>query len=127
MPFASAQWQLCSKKTYGSRDNVGVLEWRRGLAGGHQARDVRHVHQQQRAVLVRDLAVAGVVPLARVGGAAGDEHGGLEERSLRRECVVVDEAGLRMHSVRERLKVNRSSRNGLAAVVCFGKSVKPVR
>jgi hypothetical protein len=38
---------------------------------------VGHVHHQEGAVVVGDLAEAGVVPLARVGGAAGDDEGRL--------------------------------------------------
>lgn len=36
--------------------------------------DVRHVHHEQRAVVVRDLPEALVVPLARVRGPAADDH-----------------------------------------------------
>ena len=43
-------------------------------AGGNQAREVRHVGEEERADLVGDRAERGEVPEARVGGGPGDDH-----------------------------------------------------
>ena len=56
------------------RDDVGVLDGVRVLAGGDQPGEVRHVHHQPGADRVGDLAERGEVELARVGGPAGDDH-----------------------------------------------------
>ena len=102
----------------GGRHHVRVLEGVVDLPGGHEARDVCHVAQQQRAHLrraarerggeqrtaraaaglrrarahlVADLAHAPVVPLARVGGGAGDDHLWPEESRPLLQALVVDE------------------------------------
>ena len=61
---------------------------------GDQAGEVRHVDEEFGAYLVCDLAHAGEVELAGVGGAAADEDFGLDFDGLLLECVVVDDLGV---------------------------------
>ena len=58
----------------GRRDDVGVLDRVRVLAGGDEAGEVGHVDHQLRADRVGDLAEGGEVELARVGRPAGDDQ-----------------------------------------------------
>ena len=46
-------------------------------AGGHQARDMRHIHHEQRAHGIGDLAEARKIQHARIGAGAGQDHLGL--------------------------------------------------
>ena len=55
-------------------DDVGVLAGVRVQARRHQAGEVRHVHQEDGAHRIGDLAEAAEVDDARVGAAAGDDH-----------------------------------------------------
>ena len=110
----------------GGRDDVTVLEGVGGLSGGHEARDVRHVHHQEGAVLVGDGAVSRVVPVARVGRASADNKCGLEQTSLCLEGVIVDDAGDGVHAVGKRLEVDGGRRDGLAGVLGLRVGVKAV-
>ena len=110
----------------GGGDDVAVLEGAGLLAGGDEAGDVRHVHEEEGAVGVGDLAELGVVPVAGVGGPAADEHGRLEEARVLGERLVVDEAGLGPDAVRERLEVDRGGRYGLAGPLLLGVGVEAV-
>eukprot|EP00630_Chrysocystis_fragilis_P007340 CAMPEP_0197394282 /NCGR_PEP_ID=MMETSP1165-20131217/4790_1 /TAXON_ID=284809 /ORGANISM="Chrysocystis fragilis, Strain CCMP3189" /LENGTH=540 /DNA_ID=CAMNT_0042919969 /DNA_START=357 /DNA_END=1978 /DNA_ORIENTATION=- len=108
-------------------DDVAVLERVVGLAGRDQARDVGHVHHQQRAVRVGDRAEARVVPVARVRGAAADDERGFEEPGELLEFLKVDQAGLRVDLVRQRLEVDGGRRDGLAVHRALVERVKAVR
>ena len=108
------------------RDDIGEGERGHCEARGHQTRDVRHVAHEQRAARVGDLAEAGIVPLARVGGAAADDHGGLEQVGLSLQGVVVDDACGGVRAVGQRLKVDRGGGHGLAAAVGLRVGVKSV-
>ena len=66
----------------------GVLQQPRGDQTGR----VGHVHHQQRAHLVGDLAHAFVIPLARVGRGAADDQFRLALQGLALHGVVVDHA-----------------------------------
>ena len=86
----------------GGRGDVGV---RHGVlvAGEHLAGDepgeVRHVDHQGRADLVGDLAQLGEVDPPRVGRVSADEDQRLELACGLGECVVVEQAGLRVGAV----------------------------
>ena len=87
-------------------NHVGILERVGGAASGDKARDVSHVHQEQGTAVVRNLAKFDVVPLAGVGGATANDHGGLEQVSLGGEGFVVNQPSDGVHTVGERLKVH---------------------
>ncbi len=61
-----------------------------------------HVRHEERAVLIRNLAEARVIQIARIAAHAGNDELGLEERGAFLQCVVVDEAGGRIHLVRRK-------------------------
>jgi hypothetical protein len=89
----------------GGRDDVAVREGRLVDTSGDQTGDMGHVHQEVAADLVRDLTHAGVVDFAAVGGGTGDEHLGAVHEGVLLELVVVDEAGVEVHTVGEGLEV----------------------
>ena len=62
--------------------------------GGDQTGDVRHVHEKERVRLVGDLAQAGEVDGARIGGGAGEDHAGLVLHGEAFDLVVVEAFGL---------------------------------
>ena len=86
--------------------DVAVLEGIVALLGGDDAGDVGHVHHEQRAVLVRNLAVARVVPVPRVRRAARDEQLRVEHGGLLCQLVHIDVARAAVERVRERLEVD---------------------
>ena len=110
----------------GGSNDVAVLEGAGLLAGGDEAGDVGHVHHEEGAVGVGNLAELLVVPVAGVGGSAADQHGGLEEGGILLELLVVDEARLGMDAVGERLEVDRGGRDGLAGSLLLGVGVEAV-
>jgi hypothetical protein len=58
----------------GGSDDVGVLAGVRIQSRRHQTGEVRHVHQENRADGIGDLAEALEIDDARVGAAACDDH-----------------------------------------------------
>jgi len=58
---------------------------------------VSHVRQEEGAVLIRNLAEARIIQIARVAAHAGNDELGLEERGALLQRVVVDEAGGLIH------------------------------
>ena len=82
------------------RDDVGaVVDGVRVQARGDEAREVGHVDHQQGAHLVGDLAEAGEVQHARVGGPAGEQHLRPALAGDPRDLVHVDEAALAVHLI----------------------------
>ena len=57
----------------GGSHDVSVAEWTGGNAASDEAGYVSHVSKEVRSGLVADLAHAGVVDVAGVGGCAGDD------------------------------------------------------
>mmetsp|Transcript_22108 Transcript_22108/g.63389 ORF Transcript_22108/g.63389 Transcript_22108/m.63389 type:complete len:484 (+) Transcript_22108:1945-3396(+) len=110
----------------GGSNDVAVLEGAGLLAGGDEAGDVGHVHEEEGAVGVGNLTELLVVPVAGVGGSAADDHGGLEEGGVLLELLVVDDARLGMDAVGERLEVDRGGRDGLAGSLLLGVGVEAV-
>ena len=110
----------------GGGNDVAVLEGTGLLAGGDEAGDVGHVHEEEGAVGIGDLTELLVVPITRVGGSTADEHGGLEEGGVLLELLVVDEAGLGVDAVGEGLEVDRGGRDGLAGALLLGVGVEAV-
>ena len=84
--------------------------------GGHQSGEVRHVHQEERADGVGDLAEAREIDDARIGAAAGDDQLGLVLFGQARQFVVVDDLVLAAHAVGHHLVglARRSSDDGRA-------------
>ena len=76
----------------GGGHEVGVRDGRRMHARGDEAGDVRDVGEQERAVFLGDLAEAGEVDLAGVGGRADGDHLGLLALGHLLDFVVVDAA-----------------------------------
>lgn len=89
----------------GGGDNVAVLEGRLVDASSDKTGNMGHVHQEVAADLVSNLAHAGVVDLAAVGGGTGDEHLGAVHEGILLELVVVDETSVEVDAVREGLEV----------------------
>src|SRR5690606_35386539 len=87
----------------GRGDHVGVRH-RVGIhARGHEAGDVRHVHEQPGADLVGDRAVARPVDLLRVRAEAGNDHLRLVLQRESLDFVVIDQA-LLVHPVLHRVE-----------------------
>mmetsp|Transcript_35060 Transcript_35060/g.74781 ORF Transcript_35060/g.74781 Transcript_35060/m.74781 type:complete len:299 (-) Transcript_35060:161-1057(-) len=107
--------------------DITELERRCLLVGRDQSRNVRHVHQEEGAVGVGDLAKPLVVPVSGVGRATANYHGRLEEARIPRQLVVVDDARHGIHLVGEGFEVDRRSAHGLAGVLLLGVGVEPVR
>ncbi|EJK64467.1 hypothetical protein THAOC_14793 [Thalassiosira oceanica] len=107
--------------------DVAELEGTRLLLRRDETRDVRHVHEEEGAVVVRDLAELGVVPVPGVGGPAADDHRRLEQSGVPCELLVVDESRDRVDLVRERLEVDRGGRDGLPRPLLLRVGVKSVR
>jgi hypothetical protein len=95
----------------GGGDNVAVLEGRLVDTSSDQTGDVGHVHQEVAADLISNLAHAGVVDLAAVGGGTGNENLGAVHEGVLLELVVVDEAGVEVYTVWEGLEVCGNSRD----------------
>lgn len=72
-------------------DNVTVLEWIRELTGRNQTRCVCDVGHEKRAVLISSRAQRRIVPIPRVCRRATDYQTGLEDLSLRRKALVVNQ------------------------------------
>ena len=68
-------------------------------AGRHQAGDMRHVHQKNRAHRIGDLAETREIDDARIGAAAGDDHLGLVLLGQPGQFVVIDALVLAAHAV----------------------------
>ena len=85
------------------RDHVGVRHRAGVLAGGDEAREVRHVDEQLRAHVVGDAAELGEVEVARIRGPARDDH--LRPVLLREplDLLHVDEVVLLAHLVADDL------------------------
>ena len=76
---------------------------RRGVdPAGNQPGEVRHVHQEERAYLVRDGAEGREVDDAGVGAAAGDDESRPFLSGLIPHLVVIDQAGGGIHAVVDR-------------------------
>jgi hypothetical protein len=65
---------------------------------------VRHVGQQVRADLVGDRAEPGEVPVARIGGRAGDDQLGLVLERERTDRVHVEPLVLAAHAIGHRVE-----------------------
>ena len=78
----------------GGGDEVGVRDGAGMLAAGDEAGDVGHVDEEERVDAVGDLAQAGKIDDARIGGGAGGDHCGPHFFGLFGEGVVVDLLGL---------------------------------
>ena len=70
---------------------------------GHQSRDVRHVHEEQRAHRPRDFRHAREINDARIGARARDDHFRLVLARQTVEFVVIDRLGFLAHAVRNEL------------------------
>ena len=81
------------------RDDVGVRERARVEARGDEARDVRHVHHEQRVVRAGDLGKPLEVDDARVGAGARDDELRPDLPRLDLERAVVDALVLRRDAV----------------------------
>ena len=81
------------------RDDVGVRERARVEARGDEARDVRHVHHEQRVVRAGDLGEPLEVDDARVGAGARDDELRPDLPRLDLERAVVDALVLRRDAV----------------------------
>mmetsp|Transcript_37867 Transcript_37867/g.83159 ORF Transcript_37867/g.83159 Transcript_37867/m.83159 type:complete len:266 (-) Transcript_37867:74-871(-) len=110
----------------GGSNDVAELERTLLHAGGDEAGNVSHIHQEEGAVGVGNLSELGVVPVAGIGRSAADDHGRLEEGGVLRQAVVIDEAAVGMDAVGEGLEVDRGGRNGLASSLLLGVGVEAV-
>mmetsp|Transcript_56404 Transcript_56404/g.147018 ORF Transcript_56404/g.147018 Transcript_56404/m.147018 type:complete len:476 (+) Transcript_56404:49-1476(+) len=111
----------------GRGDHIAVREGRGVHAGGDQAGDVRNVRHEQRAHLICDRAELGEVHDARVGGGTAQDHGRTEHQRRLPELLEVNEAGLRVHLVRQGLEVDRGRRDLLLGCVVAVREVATAR
>mmetsp|Transcript_41191 Transcript_41191/g.106299 ORF Transcript_41191/g.106299 Transcript_41191/m.106299 type:complete len:371 (+) Transcript_41191:231-1343(+) len=107
----------------GGRDHVAMLEGRRVLARGNQARDVRDVSHEQGSDLVGDLPELLEVHDPRVGGGTAQDHGRAEDQGRLAQLLEVDEPGLVVHLVRQRLEVDGRRRDSLLRSVVTMRQV----
>mmetsp|Transcript_15044 Transcript_15044/g.39547 ORF Transcript_15044/g.39547 Transcript_15044/m.39547 type:complete len:430 (+) Transcript_15044:388-1677(+) len=111
----------------GGGHDVRVIERRRNAAGGDEARDVSHVREQPRAVLVSDLAHALVVDQARVGRGAGDKELRAVKPSVGLESVVVNDTSGLVKAIWQLLEVHRHGRDLLRRGLVTVRKVAAVR
>jgi hypothetical protein len=90
----------------GGSDNVTEFEWAGLLAGSNKTRDVSHVTEKVCTLSIGNLPQSAVVPITGVGGTTTDDKSGLKEVGVGLELGVVDDTGLSVDSVGERLKVD---------------------
>lgn len=93
----------------GGCDDISVLERSRDDLSSDETRDVSHVNNKVGANRVSNLAHALVVNQTAVGRGTGDEDLGAVENGVLGEHVVIDDASLKVNSVRHGLKVGRDS------------------
>ena len=72
-------------------------------ADGDETGDVRHIDHQRRADFVGDLAERSVFHRARVRARAGDQHLRTMFQRGRADFVEIDQLGLFIHAVRDRV------------------------
>ena len=106
-------------------DNVRVVKGISRFLREDKAGDVSHIHHQEGAILVRNLAEGLVVPLAGVRTPSHDKALRLEESGIAAERHKINVA-LRVALVGERLEVDRGSRDSLAGSLLLVKRVKSV-
>ena len=87
----------------GGGDDVGVLAGVGMQARGHQSGDVRHVHQEDGAHGIGNLAEAREIESARIGAGAGDDHLGLVLLRQALQFVVIDALVFLAHAVGDHL------------------------
>mmetsp|Transcript_30715 Transcript_30715/g.66187 ORF Transcript_30715/g.66187 Transcript_30715/m.66187 type:complete len:214 (-) Transcript_30715:1297-1938(-) len=92
----------------GGRHHIAMFEGTWMFSSGHEATDVRNVCHQNGTHLVRDAAELSEVDDARIGGSTAQDHCWPEDQSCLSELIKVDQPGLRMHSIRQGLEVDRS-------------------
>lgn len=97
------------KDSRGGGHDVTVVERRALGLTSDETRDVGHVTEQVRALLVGDRPEGLVVPVSGVGGRTAHEQPGLEQVGVRGEGLHVDQTGLVLDLVRQRLEVDRRS------------------
>ena len=85
----------------GGGGDVGVRDGALVQTGGHQARDVGHVHHEDGTHLIGDGPETGEVDLAGIGAGAGHDGGGLVLAGDAGHFVIVDAAGLAAHAVED--------------------------
>ena len=95
----------------GGGDDIGVEEGRRNDLSGNKTRDVGHVDNEVGTDGVGNLAHTLVVNETAVGRGTGDKDLGAIQLNVLLELVVVDDAGLEVHSVGHGFKVGGNSRD----------------
>lgn len=90
----------------GGGHDVTEVKGRAVLPGGDETRDVRHVGHEVRSVGIGDLPQPGIVPVSGVSRGTTDYESGLVQPSVDLELLVVDQPGLGVDTVRERLEVD---------------------
>mmetsp|Transcript_58698 Transcript_58698/g.139776 ORF Transcript_58698/g.139776 Transcript_58698/m.139776 type:complete len:556 (-) Transcript_58698:504-2171(-) len=104
------------------RHHVAEREGRGVEAGGNQPGDVRDVCHEVCAHLVRNLPELGKVDHARISRSTTQDHGRTEDQRRLTQLIEVDEPCLRVHAVRQRLKVDgRGTDLLLGRVVAVGE------
>jgi hypothetical protein len=88
----------------GGRDHVCNRQRVWILACGHQAGDVRHVDEQQRADLIGNGAKAREIQHARIGRKTRHDHLRLVLQRQRLDLLVVDQPGVGAHAVLKCMK-----------------------
>ena len=97
------------------RDHVRVRQRVRMFPGGDQSGNMRHVHHQIRADIMRDFRELLEVDDAGVRGRARDDHFGLAGFGLSAYVLIVNIARLRVDAVRDGM-IQFSGKAGFTAV-----------
>jgi hypothetical protein len=95
----------------GGCNNVGVLEGSGDDLGSNETGDVSHIDNKVGTDGVGDLAHALVVNETAVSRGTSNKDLRAEENGVLLECIIVNDAGVEVDTVRHGLKVSRDSRD----------------
>lgn len=109
-----------------SGHNVTVLEGTGLLTGGHQSRNVGHIHEKEGTIIIGNLTETGIVPITGVGRSSGNNHGGLEKTGIPLQLIIVDNTRSLIDLVGQTLKVDGCGTDGLASSLLLAVGVKSV-
>ena len=90
----------------GRGDDIAVLEGVSLLPSSDKTADVGNICHEVRAMLVSNLTQSSVIPVPRVRRGTTDDKAGLEDPSLLRQTLVIDQLRRGIKGVWERLEVD---------------------
>ncbi|KAH3660301.1 hypothetical protein OGAPHI_006887 [Ogataea philodendri] len=95
----------------GGGDNIGVLEWRWNHACCYQTGDVSHVNNKIGTNLVCDLSHSLVIDQSAVSRSTSNQNLWSVQNGGLFQHIVVDDSGLKVHSVWHGLEIGGNCRN----------------